>query len=102
MGPPGRAPPPPPPPRTLTLPFAASFFPTAPPPPALQERKHFTAYDPRWTAALDMIKEGAFGRADYFEDLVASVTDMNRGNDWFLLGEQRGSAGQRWVARQAR
>jgi hypothetical protein len=34
-----------------------------------------------------MIKEGAFGRADYFEDLVASVTDMNRGNDWFLLGE---------------
>ena len=51
------------------------------------DRKNFTAYDPRWTAALDMVKAGAFGRPDFFEDLVASVTDMNRGNDWFLLGE---------------
>ena len=30
-----------------------------------------------------------FGRADYFDDLVASVNDMNRGNDWFLLGARR-------------
>lgn len=32
----------------------------------------------------------AFGRADYFDDLVASVNDMTRGNDWFLLGALRG------------
>jgi starch phosphorylase len=50
-----------------------------------QERKDFKDYDPRWTEALDMLKSGAFGRPDYFDDLVASVNDMNRGNDWFLL-----------------
>lgn len=58
-------------------------------PLVLQERKDFDAYDPRWTAALDMVKSGAFGRPDYFDDLVASVNDMNRGNDWFLLGARR-------------
>lgn len=56
----------------------------------MQERKDFKDYDPRWTAALDMVKAGAFGRPDYFDDLVASVNDMTRGNDWFLLGEPRG------------
>ncbi|KAL4434792.1 hypothetical protein ABPG77_005319 [Micractinium sp. CCAP 211/92] len=50
-----------------------------------EERKDFKDYDPRWTAALDMVKAGAFGRPDYFDDLVASVNDMTRGNDWFLL-----------------
>jgi starch phosphorylase len=49
------------------------------------ERKDFTAYDPRWTAALDLVRKGEFGSADYFADLVDSVTDMNKGNDWFLL-----------------
>ena len=53
----------------------------------LQERKDFKDYDPRFIAALDLIKSGAFGRPDYFDDLVASISDMNRGNDWFLLGE---------------
>lgn len=49
------------------------------------ERKDFKDYDPRWNKALQMVKDGVFGDKDYFEDLVASVTDMNRGNDWFLL-----------------
>ncbi|PRW61019.1 Alpha-glucan phosphorylase cytosolic [Chlorella sorokiniana] len=50
-----------------------------------EERKDFKDYDPRWTEALEWVKAGAFGRADYFDDLVASVNDMTRGNDWFLL-----------------
>jgi starch phosphorylase len=49
------------------------------------ERKDFAAYDPRWTAALAMVKAGEFGQAEYFADLVDSVTDMTKGNDWFLL-----------------
>eukprot|EP00887_Chlorella_sp_A99_P002343 scaffold10.g2343.t1 len=49
------------------------------------ERKDFTDYDPRWTKALQLVKGGAFGDAEYFDDLVASVNDMARGNDWFLL-----------------
>lgn len=50
-----------------------------------EERKEFKDYDPRFMAALDMVKEGVFGRPEYFDDMVASITDMNRGNDWFLL-----------------
>lgn len=58
---------------------------------SLQDRKNFSDYDPRYTAALQMVSSGVFGRPEYFEDLVASITDMNRGNDWFLLGKwQRG------------
>ena len=36
-----------------------------------------------------------FGDADYFDDLVASVNDMTRGNDWFLLanGGREGQGG---------
>ena len=49
------------------------------------ERKDFKDYDPRWTQALKLVTDGVFGDADYFEDLVASVNDMTRGNDWFLL-----------------
>lgn len=41
-----------------------------------------------------MVKAGAFGRPDYFDDLVASVDDMTRGNDWFLLGEAAPLGGQ--------
>lgn len=50
-----------------------------------EERKDFKEYDSRWTAALKMIKDGAFGDAHYFADLVDSVNDMTKGNDWFLL-----------------
>ena len=50
-----------------------------------KERKDFKDYDPRWTAALKMVKDGVFGDGDYFADLVDSVNDMNKGNDWFLL-----------------
>ena len=50
-----------------------------------EERKDFQNYDPRWTEALQMVRDGEFGDADYFEDLVDSVTDMTKGNDWFLL-----------------
>ncbi|KAI3432399.1 hypothetical protein D9Q98_003955 [Chlorella vulgaris] len=50
-----------------------------------EDRKNFSDYDPRYTAALQMVSSGVFGRPEYFEDLVASITDMNRGNDWFLL-----------------
>jgi starch phosphorylase len=50
-----------------------------------EERKDFKDYDPRWTAALKMVKDGAFGDGDYFADLVDSVNDMTKGNDWFLL-----------------
>lgn len=50
-----------------------------------KERKDFKDYDPRWTAALKMVKDGAFGDGDYFADLVDSVNDMTKGNDWFLL-----------------
>lgn len=49
------------------------------------ERKEFKDYDPRWTSALKMVKEGVFGDAEYFADLVDSVNDMTKGNDWFLL-----------------
>ena len=48
------------------------------------ERKDFKDYDPRWTAALKMVKDGVFGDAEYFNDLVDSVNDMTKGNDWFL------------------
>lgn len=50
-----------------------------------RERKDFKDYDPRWTAALKMVKDGVFGDAEYFADLVDSVNDMTKGNDWFLL-----------------
>uniref|UniRef100_A0A1D2AFX8 Alpha-1,4 glucan phosphorylase n=1 Tax=Auxenochlorella protothecoides TaxID=3075 RepID=A0A1D2AFX8_AUXPR len=49
------------------------------------ERKDFTDYDPRYTKALKAVKDGEFGDADYFEDLVDSITDMTKGNDWFLV-----------------
>ena len=49
------------------------------------ERKEFKDYDPRWTSALKMVKDGVFGDAEYFADLVDSVNDMTKGNDWFLL-----------------
>ena len=42
-------------------------------------------YDPRWNAAFDAVREGVFGDAEYFEDLVDSVNDMSKGNDWFLV-----------------
>lgn len=50
-----------------------------------EERKDFKDYDPRWLAAFAAIREGIFGDAEYFEDLVDSVNDMTKGNDWFLL-----------------
>jgi len=50
-----------------------------------EERKDFKDYDPRWTAALAAVKAGEFGHAEYFADLVDSVNDMTKGNDWFLL-----------------
>lgn len=50
-----------------------------------EERKNFKDYDPRWTAALKMVKDGVFGDGDYFADLVDSVNDMTKGNDWFLV-----------------
>ncbi|GAB4814799.1 hypothetical protein N2152v2_001845 [Parachlorella kessleri] len=50
-----------------------------------KERAAFKDYDPRWTAALKAVKEGAFGDKEYFADLVDSVNDMTKGNDWFLL-----------------
>jgi glycogen phosphorylase len=49
------------------------------------ERKDFADYDPRFSAALKMVKDGEFGDADYFADLVDSITDMTKGNDWFLV-----------------
>jgi len=50
-----------------------------------KERKDFKDYDPRWTKALNAVKAGEFGDGEYFTDLVDSVTDMTKGNDWFLL-----------------
>lgn len=50
-----------------------------------EERKDFKDYDPRWNAAFDAIRQGVFGDADYFADLVDSVNDMTKGNDWFLV-----------------
>ena len=50
-----------------------------------EERKDFKDYDPRWVAAFDAVRKGEFGDADYFEDLVDSVNDMTKGNDWFLV-----------------
>lgn len=50
-----------------------------------EERKDFKDYDPRWVAAFDAIRDGEFGNAEYFEDLVDSVNDMTKGNDWFLV-----------------
>lgn len=50
-----------------------------------EERKDFTDYDPRWVAAFDAIRKGEFGNAEYFADLVDSVNDMTKGNDWFLV-----------------
>lgn len=31
------------------------------------------------------MKDGEFGEKEYFADLVDSVNDMTKGNDWFLL-----------------
>ena len=50
-----------------------------------EERKDFKDYDPRWVAAFDAVRKGEFGDAEYFEDLVDSVNDMTKGNDWFLV-----------------
>ena len=50
-----------------------------------EERKDFKDYDPRWNAAFDAIRKGVFGDAEYFADLVDSVNDMEKGNDWFLV-----------------
>jgi starch phosphorylase len=50
-----------------------------------EQRKDFKDYDPRWTAAFKMITDGVFGDVEYFADLVASVNDMTKGNDWFLV-----------------
>jgi starch phosphorylase len=50
-----------------------------------KERHDFKDYDPRWVEAFDMIREGVFGDVEYFQDLVDSVNDMDKGNDWFLV-----------------
>ena len=50
-----------------------------------EERKDFKDYDPRWVAAFDAIRNGEFDNAEYFQDLVDSVNDMTKGNDWFLV-----------------
>ena len=50
-----------------------------------EERKDFKDYDPRWLDAFSAIRDGVFGDAEYFEDLVDSVNDMTKGNDWFLV-----------------
>ncbi|KAK9810158.1 hypothetical protein WJX72_005763 [[Myrmecia] bisecta] len=50
-----------------------------------EERKNFKDYDPRFTAVLKSIADGEFGNKEYFADMVASVSDMTKGNDWFLV-----------------
>eukprot|EP00884_Botryococcus_braunii_P009371 jgi/Botrbrau1/18435/Bobra.0072s0023.1 len=50
-----------------------------------EERKDYKDYDPRFLTAIKMIKDGVFGEKEYFEDLADSVSDMTKGNDWFLV-----------------
>ncbi|KAK9840953.1 hypothetical protein WJX81_002313 [Elliptochloris bilobata] len=49
------------------------------------KRAEWKDYDPRFTTALNMIKDGVFGDKEYFQDLADSISDMSKGNDWFLV-----------------
>lgn len=50
-----------------------------------EERKDFKEYDQRWLDAFSALRDGVFGDVEYFKDLVDSVNDMTKGNDWFLV-----------------
>lgn len=42
--------------------------------------------DPRFTAALDMIRNGYFGWAEFFAPIVKGVDGLSPGSDFYLLG----------------
>ena len=50
-----------------------------------EERARFKDYDPRFLAALADIQAGVYGDAAYLQELVDNVSDMTKGNDWFLV-----------------
>ena len=50
-----------------------------------QERAGFTAYDADFLAACKAVKAGEFGDAEYLAEIIDNVTDMTKGNDWFLV-----------------
>ena len=50
-----------------------------------EERKNFKDYDPRFLAALADISAGVYGDQAYLQELVDNVSDMAKGNDWFLV-----------------
>jgi glycogen phosphorylase len=50
-----------------------------------QERAGFKSYDDDFLAACAAVKAGEFGDADYLAEIIDNVTDMTKGNDWFLV-----------------
>lgn len=50
-----------------------------------EERKDFKDYDPAFLKALKAISSGEFGDREYLQELVNNVSDMSKGNDWFLV-----------------
>ena len=50
-----------------------------------KERADFKAYDAEFMAACKAVKAGEFGDADYLAEIIDNVTDMTKGNDWFLV-----------------
>ena len=49
------------------------------------ERAAFADYDPAFLAACAAVKAGEFGDAAYLDEIIDNVTDMTKGNDWFLV-----------------
>jgi glycogen phosphorylase len=50
-----------------------------------RERAGFQDYDAAFLAACAAVKAGEFGDADYLAEIIDNVTDMSKGNDWFLV-----------------
>ena len=50
--------------------------------PSLREQREYLQVDPQFQHAINLIKNGHFGWADYFQPLIDSVTG---GSDYYLL-----------------
>uniref|UniRef100_A0A7S0N4C4 Alpha-1,4 glucan phosphorylase n=1 Tax=Pyramimonas obovata TaxID=1411642 RepID=A0A7S0N4C4_9CHLO len=57
----------------------------------LRQNRMTATVDPRFTSAVNLIRNGYFGWADYFAPIVASVDGSHEGSDYYLLGTDFGA-----------
>ncbi|KAK3285146.1 Acid phosphatase pho1 [Cymbomonas tetramitiformis] len=53
---------------------------------ALRAARQTSSVDPRFHAALKMLRDGEFGWADFFEPIIKAVEGTTPGSDFYLLG----------------